>query len=119
MLNKETKRKIDAARNILVGVLPLPSDQIELITIALIYKFMDDQDEELRSVGQQEKFFVGELKDYSWQQQMSNHLSSEQRVTKFINAIEEIQKSKHIPTLFKEIFSNTFLKFRDGRVLQL
>ncbi|MEJ7675676.1 MAG: N-6 DNA methylase [Chitinophagaceae bacterium] len=119
MLNKETKKKIDNARNILVGVLPLPSDQIELITIALIYKFMDDQDEELRSVGQEEKFFVDELKDYSWQQLMSNQLSAEQRVTKFINAIEEIQKSKHIPSLFKEIFTNTFLKFRDGRVLQL
>jgi type I restriction-modification system DNA methylase subunit/restriction endonuclease S subunit len=119
MLNKETKKKIDNARNILVGVLPLPSDQIELITIALIYKFMDDQDEELRSVGQEEKFFVDELKDYSWQQLMSNQLSADQRVTKFINAIEEIQKSKHIPSLFKEIFTNTFLKFRDGRVLQL
>lgn len=119
MLNKETKKKIDNARNILVGVLPLPSDQIELITIALIYKFMDDQDEELRSVGLEEKFFVDELKDYSWQHLMSNQLSADQRVTKFINAIEEIQKSKHIPSLFKEIFTNTFLKFRDGRVLQL
>lgn len=119
MLNKETKKKIDNARNILVGVLPLPSDQIELITIALIYKFMDDQDEELRSIGLEEKFFVDNLKDYSWQHLMSNQLSADQRVTKFINAIEEIQKSKHIPSLFKEIFTNTFLKFRDGRVLQL
>lgn len=119
MLNKETKKKIDNARNILVGVLPLPSDQIELITITLIYKFMDDQDEELRSIGLEEKFFVDNLKDYSWQHLMSNQLSADQRVTKFINAIEEIQKSKHIPSLFKEIFTNTFLKFRDGRVLQL
>ena len=119
MLNKEIKKKIDTARNILVGVLPLPSDQIELITIALIYKFMDDQDEELRSAGFDEKFFSGQLKRFSWQQLMSNQLSADQRVTKFINGIEAIQKATHIPLLFREIFSNTFLKFRDGRVLQL
>ena len=118
MLNKETKKKIDNARNILVGVLPLPSDQIELITIALIYKFMDDQDEELRSVGLEAKFFIDELKDYSWQQLMSNQLSADQRVTKFINGIEAIQKAKQVPNLFREIFMNAFLKFRDGKVLQ-
>ena len=45
MLNAETKRRLDACRNILVGKLPLPTDQIELVTLALIYKFMDDLDE--------------------------------------------------------------------------
>jgi hypothetical protein len=47
MLTAETKRRLDACRDILVGKLPLPTDQIELITLALIYKFMDDLDEEL------------------------------------------------------------------------
>jgi restriction endonuclease S subunit len=51
MLTAETKRRINSARDILVGQLPLPTDQVELITIALIYKFMDDIDEEARSIG--------------------------------------------------------------------
>jgi type I restriction-modification system DNA methylase subunit/restriction endonuclease S subunit len=118
MLTKETKKRIDDARDTLVGVLPLPTDQIELITIGLIYKFMDDQDEELRQSGFDEKFFKGTLKEYSWQQLMSNQISADQRVTKFINGIEQIQKATEIPTLFKEIFQNAFLKFRDGKVLQ-
>ncbi len=117
MLDKETKKKIDDARDTLVGVLPLPSDQIELITIALIYKFMDDQDEELRQVGLKEKFFIGSLKEYSWQQLMNNQLSADQTVTKFINGIEAIQKANQVPSLFREIFQNAFLKFRDGKVL--
>ncbi|MDO9152691.1 MAG: N-6 DNA methylase [Paludibacter sp.] len=117
MLDKETKKKIDDARDTLVGVLPLPSDQIELITIALIYKFMDDQDEELRQVGLKEKFFTGSLKEYSWQQLMNNQLSADQTVTKFINGIEAIQKANQVPSLFREIFQNAFLKFRDGKVL--
>ena len=57
MLNKETRKKIDNCRNILVGVLPLPTDQVELITIALIYKFMDDMDEQSLQLGGNPAFF--------------------------------------------------------------
>ena len=46
MLDTETKRRIDAARNMLVGKVPDPKSQVEQITIALIYKFMDDMDAE-------------------------------------------------------------------------
>ena len=46
MLTSETKRRIDSCRDVLVGKLPLPTDQVELITLTLIYKFMDDLDEE-------------------------------------------------------------------------
>ena len=40
MLNAETKRHIDAARDCLVGKVPNPISQIEQITNTLIYKFM-------------------------------------------------------------------------------
>ncbi len=119
MLSKETKKKIDDARDILVGQLPLPSDQVELITIALIYKFMDDQDEDLRQLDFAEAFFSGDLKQYSWQRLMSNEIDADERVNVFTKGIEEIQKAAHIPLLFREIFKNTFLKFRDGRTLHL
>ncbi|MFA7421414.1 MAG: restriction endonuclease subunit S [Melioribacteraceae bacterium] len=119
MLNKETKKKIDNCRDILVGVLPLPSDQVELITISLIYKFMDDMDEQSRQPGGAVSFFRNGLKVYSWQNLMSNQLSADERVLKFIKAIEELTKAPHIPELFKSIFRNTFLKFRDGRVFKL
>jgi len=44
MLDTDTKRRIDTARDILVGKVPDPKSQVEQITIALIYKFMDDMD---------------------------------------------------------------------------
>ena len=59
MLTAETKRRLDACRDILVGKLPLPTDQIELITLALIYKFMDDLDEESVRLGGKRSFFTG------------------------------------------------------------
>ena len=44
MLDTDTKRRIDTAGDILVGKVPDPKSQVEQITIALIYKFMDDMD---------------------------------------------------------------------------
>lgn len=121
MLTKETKDRIDRARQILVGQLPLPSDQIELITIALIYKFMDDMDEQARELGGQASFFIGKLRDYAWRELVANKLSADERVTRFIHGIEELSKpeNRHLPDLFQSIFRNTFLKFRDGRTLKL
>ena len=57
MLNSETKRHIDAARDVLVGVAPNPTTQIDQITYALIYKFMDDMDKEAVELGGLAKFF--------------------------------------------------------------
>jgi hypothetical protein len=51
MLDQETKRRIDTARDILVGKLPNPQAQVEQITIAMIYKFMDDMDKEAMEFG--------------------------------------------------------------------
>lgn len=51
MLDTLTKRRIDTARDILVGKLPDPKSQVEQITIALIYKFMDDMDKQSEELG--------------------------------------------------------------------
>ncbi|HEX8429181.1 N-6 DNA methylase [Hymenobacter sp.] len=119
MLTKEIKQRIDRARDILVGQLPLPSDQIELITIAMIYKFMDDMDEDARSLGGVPSFFIDDLRPFAWPALLSNQLSSADRVLRFTQAIEHLQKAQHIPALFRSIFQNTFLKFRDGRILKM
>ena len=62
MLDAETKRRIDTARDILVGKVPDPKSQVEQITIALIYKFMDDMDAESEELGGNRKFFAGRVR---------------------------------------------------------
>jgi type I restriction-modification system DNA methylase subunit/very-short-patch-repair endonuclease len=122
MLTADTKRRIDACRDILVGKLPLPTDQVELITLALIYKFMDDLDEESVRMGGKRSFFTGPLAKYRWRNLLPQTVSAEQRVTLFsegIEALGDAQKSAHLPGLFRDIFRNAFLKFRDGRILTL
>ena len=66
MLDTDTKRRIDTARDILVGKVPDPKSQVEQITIALIYKFMDDMDAESEEFGGKRKFFANEFARYGW-----------------------------------------------------
>lgn len=140
MLTSDTKRRIDSCRDILVGKLPLPTDQVELITLALIYKFMDDLDEESVAMGGRRSFFTGPLAPYRWRELMSQTLSADERLTRFADGLEllgggkklrlpkkngrkgeteEIDVAAHLPALFRDIFRNAFLKFRDGRILTL
>lgn len=122
MLTAATKRRIDACRDILVGKLPLPTDQVELITLALIYKFMDDLDEESVAMGGKRSFFTGELAKYRWRNLLPQAVSAEERMTLFAEGLEALghpQKAAHLPALFRDIFRNAFLKFRDGRILTL
>lgn len=122
MLTSETKNRINACRDVLVGKLPLPTDQVELITLALIYKFMDDLDEESVKLGGKRSFFTGELAKYRWRNLLPQTVSAEDRVTLFSEGVEALghaQKAAHLPGLFRDIFRNAFLKFRDGRILTM
>ncbi len=55
MLDTDTQRRIDSARDILVGKVPNPQAKVEQITIALIYKFMDDMDAESEELSGERK----------------------------------------------------------------
>ena len=70
MLDADTKRRIDTARDILVGKVPDLKSQVEQITIALIYKFMDDIDAESEALGGQRSFFTGDFAHYGWSKLM-------------------------------------------------
>ena len=58
MLDATTKARIDSARRILVGKVPDPKSQVEQITIALIYKFMDDMDRQAEELGDAYKYLL-------------------------------------------------------------
>lgn len=122
MLSSETKRRIDSCRDILVGQLPLPTDQVELITLALIYKFMDDLDEQSVQLGGKRSFFIKDLADFRWRSLMPQTVSAADRVRLFADGLEALgdpKTGKHLPEMFRDIFRNAMLKFRDGRILNL
>jgi len=96
-LDIDTKRRIDTARDILVGKLPDPKSQVEQITIALIYKFMDDMDKQSEELGGKAKFFTGEFEKYSWSKIFDPRVSGFELVSLYAEAIEKMDHNPNIP----------------------
>lgn len=119
MLDTATKKRIDDCRDILVGKLPDPKAQIEQITIGLIYKFMDDMDKEAVELGGKAKFFSGKYKKYSWDSLFDTKVTAAQMLTLYSEAIESMEKNPNIPQLFRDIFNNAYLPYRDPETLKL
>jgi type I restriction enzyme M protein len=87
MLDSITRKRIDDCRDILVGKLPDPKAQIEQITIALIYKFMNDMDKEAVELGAQAKFFSGNYEKYSWDNLFDTKVTANEMLTLYSDAI--------------------------------
>ncbi|MBE0639316.1 MAG: N-6 DNA methylase [Bacteroidales bacterium] len=137
MLDTQTKRRIDDCRDILVGKLPDPKAQIEQITIGLIYKFMDDMDKEAIELGGKSKFFsdylapdpefpndrskdkVVEFSRYAWNNLLNPKVTAAEMLTRYSEAIQGMEKNPNIPQLFRDIFKNAYLPYRDPETLKL
>jgi len=118
MLTNGTKRRIDTARDILVGKLPDPKSQVEQITIALIYKFMDDMDKQSEELGGKAKFFTGEYAKYAWSKIFDPRVSGYELVGLYGEAIQGMNHNPNIPQLFRNIFKNAYLPYRDPETLK-
>jgi type I restriction enzyme M protein len=119
MLDTDTKRRIDTARDILVGKVPDPKSQVEQITIALIYKFMDDMDAESEELGGKRKFFAGEFARYGWAKLMHSGLGGHETLNLYGEAIAKMPENPGIPLLFRDIFKNAYLPYRDPETLKM
>jgi len=119
MLTQETKRKIDSARQILVGKVPDPKAQVEQITTALIYKFMDDMDKEAQELGGKARFFTNGYQKYAWTKLMDAKLGGHERLDLYLEAITSLSRNPHIPQLFRDIFKDAFLPYRSPETLSM
>ncbi len=119
MLDNATKRRIDTARDILVGKVPDPKSQVEQITIALIYKFMDDMDRQSQELGGKATFFTGEFKKHRWGHLLDRRLGGHERLLLYAEGIEKMNENASIPQLFRDIFKGVFLPYRDPETLNL
>ena len=118
MLDSNTKRRIDTARDILVGKVPDPKSQVEQITIALIYKFMDDMDAESEEFGGKRSFFADEFARYGWAKLMRAGLGGHETLNLYAEAITKMPENPGIPPLFLDIFNNAYLPYRDPETLR-
>lgn len=118
MLDTITRKRIDDARDILVGKVPDPKSQVEQITIALIYKFMDDMDRETEELGGERTFFKGEFGKYRWGKVFDPGLGGHELLDLYSEAIMKLNQNPDIPQLFRDIFKNAYLPYRDPETLK-
>lgn len=117
MLNFDVKRKINTLRDILVGKVPDPKAQVEQITIALIYKFMDDMDLQGAEFGGARVFFSGDYKDYAFSQIMLPEHSAQDRLNLYAEGIDKMTNNPELPKLFRDILRNAYIPYRDPETL--
>ena len=118
MLDADTRRRIDTARDILVGKVPDPKSQVEQITIALIYKFMDDIDAQSEELGGERSFFADEFARYRWPRLVRSGLGGHETLNLYAEAIGRMPENPGIPPLFRSIFNNAYLPYRDPETLR-
>ncbi|RKF14062.1 restriction endonuclease subunit M/S [Roseovarius spongiae] len=118
MLDSKTKRRIDTCRDILVGKVPDPKSQVEQITVALIYKFMDDMDLEAEELGGQRRYFTEEFERYRWAKLVAPGVSGQDMLNTYSEALTKMVENERLPALFRQIFRNAFLPYRDPETLR-
>jgi type I restriction enzyme M protein len=118
MLDTETKRRINSCRDILVGKVPDPKSQVEQITIALIYKFMDDMELESEEFGGQRTFFAEEFERYRWAKLLAPGVGGQEMLNTYTEALTKMVENPGIPELFRTIFRNAYLPYRDPETLR-
>ena len=119
MLDSVTRKKIDDLRQILVGKITNPQSQVEQITTGLIYKFMYDMDNEAIEMGGVPSFFIDEFEKYSWKHLFNPKLGGIEKVKLYSDAIENLYTNPYAPSIFREIFKNSFLPFKDPTTLNM
>ena len=81
--------------------MPDPKSQVEQITIALIYKFMDDIDAESEEWGGEREFFAGDFSRYGWTKLMHPGMGGHEMLNLYAEAItrmpEEPRYSSALP----------------------
>ncbi|MFO0357341.1 MAG: N-6 DNA methylase [Sphingobacteriaceae bacterium] len=120
MLDNITKKNIDDCRDVLVGKVPDPKSQIEQITLALIYKFMDDMDREaVEKFKGKAKFFTGDFAKFGWRKLFDPSLNGKDMLDLYSEALDKLQTNANIPELFRNIFKNAYLPYKDPATLKM
>ena len=104
-------------RDILVGKVPDPKAQVEQITIALIYKFMDDMDLQGVEFGGSRVFFAGEYEKYAFSQIMLSEHSAQEKLNLYAEGMDKMVENSELPKLFRDILRNTYIPYRDPDTL--
>ena len=79
---------------------------------------MDDIDAESEELGGQRTFFAGDFARYGWPQLVRAGLGGHETLNLYAEAITRMPENPGIPPLFRDIFNNAYLPYRDPETLR-
>ena len=116
--NGNNRQQINNARDALVGIIPDPKGQVEQITTALVYKYLDKLDSDSVAIGGRRTYFVGSTAEFSWKNLLAPSLTGDQRLLLYRRAVEGMAESGKLGEVFGEMMRGASSPFQNARVLQ-
>lgn len=112
---QELKKVIDNLRQIIVGKVAMPPDQIEQITLFLFLKQLSKKHDALVRAKSKELIFTGEYERYHFDVLIRH--SGEELVKECREAVESLYKNPNIDATVRRVFEKSYLKILDPKVL--
>ncbi len=112
---QELNKIISDLRQIIVGKVAMPTDQIEQITLFLFLKQLSKKHDELVRIGSKELIFTEAWERYHFDVLMRQ--SGEDLVKECREAVESLYKNPHIDPTVRKVFERSYLKILDPKVL--
>jgi type I restriction enzyme M protein len=79
---------------------------------------MDDMDAEAEELGGKRKFFSGEYGKFGWAKLMQPGIGGHELLSLYADGISKMPENPGIPALFRDIFKNAYLPYRDPETLK-
>ena len=79
---------------------------------------MDDIDAKSEELGGQRTFFAGDFARYGWPRLVRSGLGGYETLNLYAEAITRMPENPGIPPLFRDIFNNAYLPYRDPETLR-
>lgn len=112
---QELNKIIADLRQIIVGKVAMPTDQIEQITLFLFLKQLSRKHDDLVRIGSKELIFTGAWERYHFDVLMRH--SGEELVKECREAVESLYKNPHIDATVRKVFERSYLKILEPKVL--
>ncbi|MDE2785414.1 MAG: N-6 DNA methylase [Chloroflexota bacterium] len=114
---QEVKNIVGTARDLLVGKVPLPVDQCQEITRALIYKFLSAEDAASMSLGGEASYFTGQHAECRWDRLMSPERTANNVDRLYREGMARLGQADVMPAV-RTIYQDAYIPYNDPIILR-
>ena len=114
---QEVKNIVGTARDLLVGKVPLPVDQCQEITRALIYKFLSAADSDSVGLGGESAYFTGDGAECRWDVLMSAEQTANDVDRRYRKGMALLGQTDGMPAI-QTIYQDAYIPYNDPIILR-